>query len=228
MALILPASPYALDNPEGEIANVIEDYITAKYPDWSPLDIQISFMYAEKTFQSLKELTGDIEYKIMETYKDFKPVGNVIFPIEVVASGSNRKIFLRSKVEVHKDIIVAANKINRGDVIDADDLTLEGRDISMFPARYFSQLDEVISHEAKTSISRNSTIFDWMIKEVPLVHRGENISIYVTAPNLLVRAEGVALSDGYLGGKMTVKSKSTNKSMEGILVSANEVEVKVR
>ena len=54
------------------------------------------------------------------------------------------------------------------------------------------------------------------------------LGVAIMASNLLVKAKGVALEDGYQGEKIKVKTNSTKKTLEGILVSANEVEVKLK
>lgn len=221
-------SAWALDNPEGELAYAIEDYVMTRYPDWIGYDIKVTFKYADKILGRLGDLEGDVDLRVVEVYKDFKPIGNVIFPIEVITAGSSQKIFVRARVEVFKNIVVANRRIKRGDEIGVEDLALESRDIAVLPQKYFEEIFQVANTEAKTTIPRNSTIFEWMIKEVPLVHRGEEVAILVTAPNLLLKTQGVALEDGYLGKKMKVKSKESKKTLEGSLISPTEVEVKLK
>lgn len=219
---------YALDDPEAKIAKVIENYVIAKYPNWAGLEILVTFRYADKIFEELRGLEGEVDFKIVEVYKDFKPVGDVIFPIEVSSGEFSKKIFVRTQVEVLKKIVVAKKNIKRGEKIEAKDLTLAERDIAMLPNKYFEDLDQVANSLAKTTIPKKSIIFEWMIKEIPLVHRGDEVTILVTAPNLLVKTKGVALEDGYRDKKVKVKRKNSKKTLEGILISENEVEVKLK
>jgi flagella basal body P-ring formation protein FlgA len=217
----------ALDDPEAKIAKVIEDYVIATYPDWAGLEIRITFKYADRLFEGLRALEGEVEFKIAEVYTNLKPVGNVIFPIEVSAGEESRKVFVRAKVEVFKKVVVAARHIKRGTMISLDDVKLEERDIAMFPQSYYADLEGVLLKETKTSVPRNSTIFEWMIKEIPLVRRGDEVTILVKGPNLLVRTTGMALEDGYEGKwlKVKVAGKDAKDSLEGRLISSNEVEV---
>jgi flagella basal body P-ring formation protein FlgA len=217
----------ALDDPEAKIAKVIEDYVIATYPDWAGLEIRITFKYADRLFEGLRALEGEVEFKIAEVYTNLKPVGNVIFPIEVSAGEESRKVFVRAKVEVFKKVVVAARHIKRGTMISLDDVKLEERDIAMFPQSYYADLEGVLLKETKTSVPRNSTIFEWMIKEIPMVRRGDEVTILVKGPNLLVRTTGMALEDGYEGKwlKVKVAGKDAKDSLEGRLISSNEVEV---
>jgi flagella basal body P-ring formation protein FlgA len=223
--LCVPA--LALDDPEAKIAKVIEDYVVAAYPDWAGLEIRVTFKYAKKLFEKLGVLEGKVEFKMAEVYRELKPVGNVIFPIEVRAGGDTQKIFVRARVEVFRKVAVAARRIRRGTVISLDDVSLEERDIAMLPQSYYTDLEGVLLKETKTSVPRNSTIFEWMIKEIPLVRRGDRVMIVVRGPDLLVRTSGLALEDGYEGKRLKVKvaGKDAKDSLEGRLISSNEVEV---
>lgn len=225
----LPAQ--ALDDPEQALTEVIEDYVMTKYPEWIGYEIKVSLKYADKIYDSLAEYDEeDVDLSVMEIYRDFKPVGNVIFPILITTKDSSRKIFVRAKVEVFKNVVIANRRIKRGEEIMAEDLSYESRDIAVLPQKYFENIVQVANTEAKTSIPKNSTVFEWMIQEVPLVHRGDNVLVVVTAPNLTVKSEGKVLEDGYLDKKIKVKVKreDESKTLEGILVSSDEVEVKLK
>ncbi|MFH1683846.1 MAG: flagellar basal body P-ring formation chaperone FlgA [Candidatus Margulisiibacteriota bacterium] len=222
----LPAE--ALDNPEAKLADVVEDYVLTAHPDWIGLDMRVTFKFADKIFASLKNINDKAEFKIVDVYKDFRPVGNVIFPIKITGDSINRKVFVRAKVEVFKPVVVSAKKIKRGETIVEEDVAVEERDIAMLPEKYFKDQIMVIGTEAKTTIPKNSTIFSWMVKEVPLVHRGDNVAILVKGENLLIKTEGAVLMDGYLGKEVKVKRKDSKKSVEGILISSDEVEVTLK
>ncbi|OGB87581.1 flagella basal body P-ring formation protein FlgA [candidate division WOR-1 bacterium RIFCSPLOWO2_02_FULL_46_20] len=226
LVVILSFSVSALNNPEGKIAQVIENYVTAKYPAWSGLDIRVTFKYADKLFEQLSGYNEEVGLEVVEVYKDFKPVGNVIFPIRVTAGDESRKVFVRASVEVFKEIVVVKNKIDRASRIEAKDLTLAERDVAMLPQKYYSQIDQIANSEAKTTISQNSTIFEWMIKQIPVVRRGDEVAVVVSGPNLLVKSKGVALMDGYINKELRVKvNKNT---LDGVLVSKDEVEVTLK
>ena len=152
----------------------------------------------------------------------------MIFPIEVATSADRKKIFVRAKVEVFKNVVIANRRINRGEEITLDDLAFESRDIAVVPQKYYEDVALVVETEAKTSIPKNSTIYEWMIKEIPLVHRGDQVAILVTGPNLSVKTLGRALEDGYLGKMIKVRRVESDKTLEGTLISSDEVEVRLK
>ena len=222
----LPAAGYALNNPEESVTDIIKSYIVGKYPDWQVWDIKITFKQAEKTFEKMRAIKSDSELKIGELYKDFKPVGNVIFPLDSPMG----RFFLRTKVEVFKEIVYAREGIRRGAVIELDNLAMGKRDVAMLPPGFFSGTEPLQGMEAKTTIPKGSTLFEWMVKKAPLIRRGDEVMILLKGEGLLVKAKGVSLMDGSLNEKIKVQRRtgsSASKTLEGVLISPKEVEVSI-
>lgn len=95
-----------------KISRSIISYLTAKDPSYSTKKIQITYKYADRTFRELNARKGDITYSVAELYPDFKPVGNIIVPIQIAVDGVQKeKIFLRTKVSVLEKIVVAEKEI---------------------------------------------------------------------------------------------------------------------
>jgi len=232
MGLILGGAlaSFALENPDQKITQVIQDFVTAKNPEWGNLKITVDLKNRDKIAEMLKDVPEDAGLKIVQLFDDFKPIGNVIFPIQISnASGEALiKIFARAKVEIFKEMVCSANQISRGQRIEMADLKLEERDVALLPNQYYSDLVQVISSEAKTIIPKNSTIFGWMIKEIPMIRRGAQVRLVVKADNLLVKAQGVALEDGYLNKEVKVKRSESNKILIGLVSSPGEVEVNLK
>ena len=232
MGLILGGAlaSFALENPDQKITQVIQDFVTAKNPEWGNLKITVDLKNRDKIAEMLKDVPEDAGLKIVQLFDDFKPIGNVIFPIQISnASGEALiKIFARAKVEIFKEMVCSANQISRGQRIEMADLKLEERDVALLPNQYYSDLVQVISSEAKTIIPKNSTIFGWMIKEIPMIRRGTQVRLVVKADNLLVKAQGVALEDGYLNKEVKVKRSESNKILIGLVSSPGEVEVNLK
>ena len=89
----------ALDNPELKMTATIKDYIVSKYPSWLKEEINLNFKYAETTFGELAKLPKTAKFRVLEVYPEFKPVGNAVFPIEVLSGDLPQKVFIRAKVE---------------------------------------------------------------------------------------------------------------------------------
>ncbi|OGB90254.1 flagella basal body P-ring formation protein FlgA [candidate division WOR-1 bacterium RIFCSPHIGHO2_01_FULL_53_15] len=225
-SLSLPA--FALAEPEQKTAEVIKNYVAGKYPGWTKEDIRPAFRLSEGVFGEMKGLPEETKLSVIEVYPDFKPVGSVIFPILAAAGEESRKFMVRAKVEVVKKIAAAARLIKKGKKIESADIKLEERDIALLPQKYFTGLDPLINKEAKIAIPQNSTVFEWMVGDVPLVRRGEQVNLLVTAPGLVVKTKALAQEDGGLGAEIKVRRLDANKILSAKVVSASEVEVKLQ
>jgi flagella basal body P-ring formation protein FlgA len=217
----------ALENPEQKVAKVIKDYVVAKQPEWSKDEIQVTFKLAEKTFEGLKAYSDAVQIKVLEVYPEFKPVGSVVFPLLITDDEGSEKILLRAKVEVMREIAAAAATIKKGKMLEASDVKFEVRDVALLPPKYFVESVSLAGKEAKIGIPKNSTLFEWMVGEPPLVRRGANVSVTVSEPGLMVRTRGEAMEDGYRNAEIKVKRADSKKMIVGKVISPSEVEVKL-
>lgn len=218
---------FALDNPEQKVSEVIKNYVVGKNPAWSKDDLRLTFRMAESVFTEMKTWPDETSLSVIEVYPDFRPVGSVVFPIEAKAGETSQRFMIRANVGAFKPVAAAARLIKKGKAIEAADLKLEARDIALLPQKYFSDLKALIGKEAKLTIPQNSTLFEWMAGEVPLVHRGDEVSLVVAGAALAVRTRARALEDGYLNGDIRVKRADSKLIISGKLVSKDQVEVKL-
>lgn len=221
------SSGLALDNPEQKLDEVIKKYIITIYPDWTADELKISYKFTGETLYNLKGLPADVKIKVLDLYKDFKPVGNVIFPLEISNGAITKKILVRAKVEIYKNIVVAGKYIKKGKVLDLADFKMEGRDIALLPPKYFLNEYQLLGKEAKIGIPANSSIFDWMIGDLPIIKRGSELQVKVAGGGLMVKAKAESLEDGYLNSLIKVRLINSKQTIKALVVSSSEVEVKV-
>lgn len=227
LIFLLAGSVFALENPEQKVKEVIKDYVLEKNPASSRDEIRITFKLAEKTFEELKALEEGAQFKVLEVYPEFKPVGSVIFPLVVTSGENSEKILLRAKVEIIKKVAAAARLIKKGEVLGASDVKLEERDVALLPQKYFIESSPLAGKEARITIPANSTLFEWMVGDQPLIHRGQEVSLVVIAPGLTVKTRGQAMEDGYRDAELKVKRIDSKKIIVGKVISPSEVEVKL-
>ncbi len=227
IGLFLVSSSLAMENPEGRLTQLIKNYVVNKYPDWSGLEVRITFKDTDPAFAKLTAVENAAQLKISSTYKYFRPLGNVVFPIQVKTNKRTEKIFVHAKVEIFKNIVVASHIIKRGKTITPSDLKIELKDIALFPQKYFTKIDSICSSEAKTVIPAKSTIFTWMLKKIPLIRHGDRVTIQVVSEGIIIKAKGKALGDGSMGDRINVQRDDSKKPLNGKIISASDVEVQL-
>ncbi|MFA6169540.1 MAG: flagellar basal body P-ring formation chaperone FlgA [Candidatus Margulisiibacteriota bacterium] len=214
--------------PAERIVETIKGMVLAKYPNVVREELRVEIKIDEKGKAALLTADDASTYRVMEVFPDFKPIGNVIFPIEVKKTGAVGKIFVRAKVEVLKKIVVAAAGLGRNKPLQAGDFTYETRDVALLPQKYYTDFQPLLGKEAKIPIPANSTIFEWMIGEPPVIRAGSEVGLVVAAPDISVRVAGLALENGYLNEQIKVRKKESGKILFGKVLSNNEVEVELK
>ena len=215
----------ALSNPQAKITETIRNYIYTKNPDWAGLKLTIELKYVNNLDRLLAGFPDKANFVIVDTYKSFRPVGNVIFPIKVSDQKVSKKIFVRAKVSVYDDVVVAQETISRREKIDQSKLLLEPRDIAMMPTGFYRKPTDLDGKEGGTSIPKGSTIYEWMVKKIPIARNGDSVAVVVKSENLAVRRNGVLLMDGNAGQIVKVRLPNAKDSLEGVLISPDLVEV---
>ncbi len=220
------AATVANDVPS-RISKAIVSYLVEKDPSYSGKRIEVEYKYADRIFRDLKARKGSVTFAVVELYPDFKPIGNIIVPIQVSVDGElKEKLFLRTRVSVYENIVVATKRMKRGDIIGTTEAAMEVRDISTLNSQAIKDINLVLGKEAKTYIPLNNAIYEYMIKEKPVVRKNESIKISAYSEGLSVEAGGVALEDGAMGMEIRVRNSSSGKEMIAEVTGTGEVTVK--
>ncbi|MBU1616332.1 MAG: flagellar basal body P-ring formation chaperone FlgA [Candidatus Margulisbacteria bacterium] len=227
--LIICAAGAVFASPvEDKIVEAIKLFVVARYPDFAKSQLQVEIRLNDKDAALLDLDDASAACKILDVFSDFKPIGNVIFPVQVKTKGETSKLFVRAKVEVLKKVVVAARKLPRNKAQQSEDFKYEVRDVAMLPQKYLTAIETLLGKETKIPVPQNSTVFEWMLREPAVIRAGSEISLVVVASDLGVRADGLALENGYLGEQIKVRKKDSPKILFGKVLSEKEVEVEIK
>jgi flagella basal body P-ring formation protein FlgA len=212
---------------QNQISKAIISFLISKDATYSGKKIDVTYKYADKTFKDLKYRKGKVTFAVAELYPDFKPLGSVIIPIQVIVDGeAKEKLFLRVNVSVFDKIVVATTRFKRGDAVTELTATMEVRDVSVLSPDVVRDFADVNGKEAKTFIPKGNAIYSYMIKEKPYVKKNEKVSILSSADNIFISAEGMAMQDGMLNEDVKVKNILSGKEIIGVVTGSGEVTVK--
>lgn len=211
----------------GRMTKAIISYLVTKDPGLAGKKIEVSYKYADRVFRDLRARNGKVTFSIAELYPGFKPIGNIIVPVQVVVDGvPKEKIFLRTKVSIYDRIVVATKRLKRGDIISSAEAAVEERDIAVLNPDIIKDINGALGREVKTFVPGGNPIYSWMIKDKPLVRKNEKIKITADSQNVLVSADGISLEDGNLGSEVKVKNSSSGKELIGMVTGTGEVTVR--
>jgi len=215
----------AMDDPDSRLDKVIRNYIVTQHPEWTGEDIRITLALPSDLSATLSRWPEKTKLKVLNLQANFKPVGNVIFPVEMSCQGETKKVLVKARVAVFQNVVAAARPIKKGTILGPADFKLEARDIAQLPDKYFNNYYLLSGKESKLSIPKNSTILEWMVGAQPTIKKGNTVNILVRGTGLLVKARGEAIEDGYQGMQVRVKRADSKQALKAKVISQNEVEV---
>jgi len=223
----IPAYGMSSKKIEEAIVSSVRNYIHGNFPNWADAEVRIHFKYAEDNFSLLEAKGVDLTFKIVPSYFNYKPIGNIILPVDVFSSeGKVERIFLRAKVEIIKDAVVAYKIIKKGNILDKSDLVVSEKDISFVPS-YYTNPKDLLGKETTAAVPAGSIITQAMVREKPIIAKYDKVDALLKIANLVVKAPGRAMQDGYLGKTIKVQNLVTKKYFDATVLSSKEVKVEV-
>jgi flagella basal body P-ring formation protein FlgA len=154
-------------------------------------------------------------YQFQLTTESDRLLGLVPLSITVFEDGREQQV-LRAllKVSLRKPVVVAANAINRGATLEADDVRLEERVYESIRDIGLTDAAPLIGQRARQFIRPGEQISPRDIEPVPLVRRNDLVTITLRQGGLLIRGSATALSSGGYGDVIELKSALARRSGE--------------
>jgi flagella basal body P-ring formation protein FlgA len=145
--------------------------------------------------------------------------------VEVSCAEPVWRHYVQVQVRTQEDVVVAVRPIPRGQSIGAADLEVVRRDVGMLTAGHFRAANAVVGRVAQRPIGAGEVVVPAVAKSPPVVRRGQQVTLLASAAGLQVRVEAVALADAGVADRVRVRNLATGRQVEGVVRSAETVEV---
>ncbi|HDD43993.1 MAG TPA: flagellar basal body P-ring formation protein FlgA [Candidatus Desulfofervidus auxilii] len=129
------------------------------------------------------------------------------------------------KAKISLPVVVTLRPLARGEVIKKEDVKIEKREFSKINPRMFSRLEEVIGKRMKVSIGAGEILTYTQVQPIPLIHRGDIVTIVAESPVLKVTVKGRAKEDGCRGDLIKVLNLNSKKIVYGRVIDNHTVKV---
>jgi flagella basal body P-ring formation protein FlgA len=168
---------------------------------------------------------GVVDFEMFQKSKGV-PKGYVRLSVIVTVDGISRgEVSLSAWVDVFGPVVCAAHKIQRGETIGFEDIYLARKNVSRMPANTLTDRGMAIGLSAKNTISKNTCLKDYMLKRMPLLDKGEVVTILAEMAGLRVTTPGKALERGFAGDVIRVQNTMSKKRVYARIVDDSTVEV---
>ena len=133
------------------------------------------------------------------------------------------KIFVGAHIHIYKHVWISKQPLTRNKLIGEGDIRKERRDITKLTNGFIHAKESLAGMEIKRNIQAGQAITRSMLATHKLVKRGDRISIVSKLGGIVVRANGVALSDGAKGDRIRVKNIASKREIEAYVSDKQQV-----
>lgn len=208
-----------------EIKSQISKQLVNSYKKMTTGDVEVKI--PATPFASIELPDGKITYKIVQG-------GDRIVPRDIkrvdvyVNDAFVRTLNLPAQTAVYKDVLVAADYINREQAITKEATEIKRIDVS-YKADYVltdKALDKEMS--AKKAFAKGEVIDKRFVKMKPDVARNGDVRIFfVSNGAVMITIDGISKADGMAGDYVDVENRNYKKIYTGKVIGENRVLVNI-
>jgi flagella basal body P-ring formation protein FlgA len=128
-------------------------------------------------------------------------------------------------VEALADVVVAVRGMERGMVVEKEDVALQKRDLATLPKKTCRDIREVVGKRVRVGVRGNAPIRSDYLEKLPLVRSGKLVSIIAENELFRITSCGIAKGSGAEGDTILVRRESAQKEIPAVVVDAGTVRV---
>lgn len=207
-----------------EIKKAIVEQVKEKYKSYTSAQLEVEVVALP--FKDLTVPNGKVSYIVQSNVNKF-----VARDLEKVSLYVNDQ-FIRAfnapvVVKAYEDVLVSSGFINIGQPLNKNNMTVKRIEISnvmSYPLRADAIGKEML---AKKAFREGEIIDKRFVKLMPDVVRNAIVSVTFKTNNLTIVIDAKALSDGVIGERICLMSKTYNKVYTGKVIGENKVLVEI-
>jgi len=110
----------------------------------------------------------------------------------------------------NKEVAVAKRSIYKDEEIKEEDICMEKRDIEKIKD-FFPEKTALLRKRAAKIITEGEIFTSQMVEDIPVVRRGDLVTVIVETPTLRIIAQGKALGEGRVGERISILNLNSKK-----------------
>lgn len=203
-----------------KVERVLRQHVLQSTP-WKPENVEVRIV----SFQPVALPPGQVNFRIIRPVQGITP-GVQSFLVAVDSAGREAtRLWLRAEIKTFDDVVVTSFRLGIRELVKAQDVRLERRDISSLSVRPFVQIDDVVGQQAVRAIEVNEILTQKSVDRPKLVRRGSSITLVYETGSLRVEAPGTAEESGKAGDMIQVKNPTSGKALRGLVLDGRTVRI---
>lgn len=152
--------------------------------------------------------------------------GTVVLHLRVEAAGGVvRNLRVNATIDRRRPVWVAAHDLGRGTVVEASFLRREYRPWGALPRDCVARQADAVGMQLSRSVRAGDVVRASKLKVVPVVQRGDRVTLVAHRGPLQVRARGIVREAGGRDQRVRVANATSGKVVMGTVVDSATVEV---
>lgn len=172
----------------------------------------------------LLDTPGQVEFNVRRlSSRPFR--GPTVVRLELHVDGAlDRAMTVTVDCRSYRDVVTTTRGVRRGTLLEGA-LAVEERDITNLKHGFFAGPESLEGMRAARPIGSGEIVSHRHVEPVPIVHRGDDVTMSVTTGNMSLLATGEALQDGGVGERIRVRNIDSGKVVYGEITEAGTVRV---
>jgi flagella basal body P-ring formation protein FlgA len=175
--------------------------------------------------ESLKVPDGKLTYRLTNQVLCTSPGKKFISAALAVNGKECSKVKMYGNLHFWGTVVLASHSISRCTIISAEDIETNFRDISMLGDSLVGNPEQATGKQLNKSLRAGDIVFAHLLKNPPLVKRGDLVTIIAKSGGLQISAPGEVKNAGAIGEIVRVKNLMSRRVLQAKVVDEGLVEV---
>ena len=174
------------------------------------------------------DISGLVKDRItirVDTVGSEEYVGEMSFLVRVSDGRQQRQVTVRGRLEILRDIAVAARTLERDDILSAADIKIKKKWVRNIDPKLIDTPDQAVGKRVVMSLKAGAELKTALLKEPVVVKRGRNVRINLEKGAMLISTMGVSEEDGAAGSMIRVRNLSSNRTIYAKVMDSNNVRI---
>lgn len=167
-----------------------------------------------------KTCQSELNYSI----QDYKHLSSRI-TVQATCSTPQWSVYIPFKAEILKKVVLTNRALSKGTILQDSDLSVQKRNILPLNHGYYENASEVVGLATNTMIRAGAFLKPEGLSAPILINKGDLVTIKAQVPGIVISMHGVAQNNGAFGELVKVKNSSSNKVVEGKVISRGAIQV---
>ncbi len=168
---------------------------------------------------------GEVNLSIVSKSNVDKNGNLSLFMDILIDENKEDRIKISGKVAVYKDILCAARNLVKGEDILEKDVYFARKNLFSLRGDFVRNIKEIDGKMSKTNITKDNHINSSWLEEIPLIQKGDIITLVVKRNKLLIVTSGISKEDGYADKLIRVENIGSGKIVRGLVREKSTVEI---